>query len=854
MLGLTEKQLLEIESTYAELPQKLREFRPIPKDCTAEELICLKFLWSSMPASDWASYSTDFFLKSVRDALSARKALAWGEKLSAELFLNYVLPPRVNNEDLSDCREPFFNELYPRVKGLSMTEAVLAVNYWCLEKAVYRSTDIRTNSPLSVVRSTYGRCGEESTLCVAALRSVGIPARQCYTPRWAHCDDNHAWVEVWTGTEWHYLGACEPEPALDRGWFQGPASRGMLIHAKVLSRMVSEPDIAVRTPVMSQVNILNSYAKVKRLRVHVQDENRKPVCGAMVRFELVNFAQMYALAEILTNEDGDAFLTTGFGCLWIHVSYNGKFLHAMADANCKELVFSTSDMLEKEENTIFLTMVPPTAAVVPEPELSAKEIEENEKQLDRANTARKAFGNTFLQGDKAESFAGEFFEYKKEIAELIALSNGNHREISDFLKTKGDIPLSYRVELLKVLSIKDMADATCSVLNSHLNAAYSMRSDYPSSIFIPYILCPRVGYEPLTDYRAYIKSCFTDEQKSGFKANPMLLWQWIQREIEDCGEREYSTLTSAPVGLLQLKYGNGASRNILFVAVCRTIGVPARLNELEGTPEYLENNVWKSVVLQNGETPSCGLTLKAKEQDTEALVYEKNVTIARLENGIYRTLGQDGGMQSGNSDNCLSFALTPGSYRVTAVNRLVDGTVLTELIPIALKSGDKLTLELTLPKAEDGGASGVDLPVQLVKTSCGDKAEASALLPIGCNTVMAFLLEGAEPTEHLLNEILEDEEGFSALRDRVLLLVRNEESLKNPLLARALKQTGIQYAVCADDSGLQDTLKAIKAQSSILPLVMGLDENKKCIFHLSGYNVGTGELLLQHLRKGMIAK
>ncbi len=72
----------------------------------------------------------------------------------------------------------------------------------------------------------YGRCGEESTFLVAALRSVGIPARQVYTPRWAHTDDNHAWVEAWADGKWYFLGACEPEPVLNLGWFNAPASRG----------------------------------------------------------------------------------------------------------------------------------------------------------------------------------------------------------------------------------------------------------------------------------------------------------------------------------------------------------------------------------------------------------------------------------------------------------------------------------------------------------------------------------------------------------------------------------------------------------------------------------------------------
>ena len=80
------------------------------------------------------------------------------------------------------------------------------------------------------------------------MRAVGIPARQVYTPRWAHCDDNHAWVEVWGGDKWYYLGACEPEPHLDMGWFTAPSKRGILMHAKVYGDYTGEEEIMKKTP------------------------------------------------------------------------------------------------------------------------------------------------------------------------------------------------------------------------------------------------------------------------------------------------------------------------------------------------------------------------------------------------------------------------------------------------------------------------------------------------------------------------------------------------------------------------------------------------------------------------------
>jgi len=115
----------------------------------------------------------------------------------------------------------FFSGTQRESKNLDMYQAALEVNHWCHEKVTYKATDERTSAPLATVKTAFGRCGEESTFTVAALRAVSLPARQVYTPRWAHTDDNHAWVEVWVNGSWHYLGACEPEPELNRGWFTG---------------------------------------------------------------------------------------------------------------------------------------------------------------------------------------------------------------------------------------------------------------------------------------------------------------------------------------------------------------------------------------------------------------------------------------------------------------------------------------------------------------------------------------------------------------------------------------------------------------------------------------------------------
>jgi len=207
-------------------------FSVFNEELTVEQTEALKFLYAFMPLSDLADYDGEFFLANADLALQARKESSWGKQIPEDVFLHYVLPLRINNENLDSFRIAYYDEIMSRVKGMNLREAALEINHWCHEKVIYQPADIRTSAPMSTILSARGRCGEESTFTTAALRAAGIPARQVYTPRWAHSDDNHAWVEIWIDGEWFYLGACEPEPVLDRGWFTEPASRAMLVTIK----------------------------------------------------------------------------------------------------------------------------------------------------------------------------------------------------------------------------------------------------------------------------------------------------------------------------------------------------------------------------------------------------------------------------------------------------------------------------------------------------------------------------------------------------------------------------------------------------------------------------------------------
>ncbi|MDP3181046.1 MAG: transglutaminase-like domain-containing protein, partial [Bacteroidota bacterium] len=269
-----------------------------------EEKQALEFVYAYMPLSDLADYQSEFFLKNVQFSLKARAEMPWGKTIPEEEFLHFVLPLRVNNENLDNFREVMYDEITQRVKGMDMKQAALEINHWCHEKVNYRGTDSRTSAPLSTVKKTFGRCGEESTFTVSAMRTAGIPARQVYTPRWAHSDDNHAWVEVWIDGKWLYLGACEPDVDLNMGWFSEPSRRTMLVHTRAYGRYLGIEDVVIAEDRFSELNLTSSYATTKNITVSVKNADGTPADSAKVEYQLYNYAEYYPIATGFTNTSG----------------------------------------------------------------------------------------------------------------------------------------------------------------------------------------------------------------------------------------------------------------------------------------------------------------------------------------------------------------------------------------------------------------------------------------------------------------------------------------------------------------------------------------------------------------------
>ena len=205
----------ELEKALAAVPQNQRTG--------------MAFLIANMPDSDLRALKADFLLTNTALAYQARDEVPWGKDIPEELFLNDVLPYANVDEKRDAWRTEFHDLCMPIAKTCKTpSEAVRKLNAELFKKVNLRYSTERkapNQSPKESIEQGKASCTGLSIVLSDACRAVSIPARLVGTPLWSDKRGNHTWVEIWD-REWHFTGACEPDPAgLDRGWFVGAAAQ-----------------------------------------------------------------------------------------------------------------------------------------------------------------------------------------------------------------------------------------------------------------------------------------------------------------------------------------------------------------------------------------------------------------------------------------------------------------------------------------------------------------------------------------------------------------------------------------------------------------------------------------------------
>lgn len=812
---------------------------------TADEQEALKFLYAYMPLADVTDYPTSFYADNVRLSFKARNEMSWGKNVPELLFRHFVLPIRVNNEPLDASRAYFYKELKERIKNLSMHDAILEINHWCHEKVTYQPADARTSSPLQTLRTATGRCGEQSTFAVAALRAMGIPARQVYTPRWAHTDDNHAWVEAWADGKWYFLGACEPEPVLNLGWFNAPASRAMLMHTRAFGNYNGPEEVLQRTNNFTEINLTSNYAPTAEVKFEVKDTDGKPVSGAKVEFKIYNYAEFYTAVTKQTDAQGRTSLSAGMGDLLIWASKDGNYGYSKASFGKDNTVTITlnHNMLSDKSKASFeeetFNIVPP-AENAKTPYVSDEMRKENNRRFAYEDSIRKAYTATFLTKEQAEKI-------NPRAAEYLVKSRGNKQTIIDFLARHKDNEARV-LGILATLSDKDLRDIPAEILEDNFTAKTNQ-------------LSPRVEDEMISiPFKNYIEKAFAGKTSEMFRKDPTALVTWINKNIRIAPEYNALQIAQTPVGVMESKTTDERSRDIFFVDVARSLGIEARKDVVTGKVQYKKDGKWIDVKFESKEqaTASTGKLVLTYEPSAflDDPKYYNHFTISRIVNGSPQLMNFEEGQADMGNGTCWSntfkngYSFDTGTYMLTTGTRLASGSVLAATRIFNIEKGKTTTLPLDIRQdANDVSVIGQFNSESIISK---DGKDVSILSQTGRGYyILAVLGVGQEPTNHALHDIEKERAAFESWGRPVVLLFESEADAKKFQKDEfgSLPST-VQYAIDKNGAIREQIAREMKLQSKTqMPMFIIADTFNRVVFSSQGYTIGLGEQMKNVFKK-----
>jgi hypothetical protein len=438
---------------------------------------------------------------------------------------------------------------------------------------------------------------------------------------------------------------------------------------------------------------------------------------------------------------------------------------------------------------------------------------------------------TFIKESDARQFAKEHKLNADDTWKYLQLSQGNWQEISDFIsQNKSDKRL---FPFLASISAKDVRDTRADVLASYLQNSTSDDAT---------VYSPRIGRELIHPYTNF-KTATSSAQS---------IIESIKRDIKIDDDANYYNCRISPRGAAELKYADRASRNILFVAMCRSAGIPARIERATAKPQYLENGIWQNAVFEEETTPQSSKAKVALSNATDNLIkpgYYTHYTLAYFQDGDFRTLDYE--HHSSVKTFPYTLELDEGYYRLTVGSRANDGsvTVHTEYFELKAKTSHSLTIKLPEIEGKLFVKGIVDMNSIVVRKD-GSKATLKELSK-GKGLILCFLDPGKEPSKHILQDFPAVQTALDTWNGGILFMIPDDKDHKG-FDAAAFKglPTNTAWGNDIGRSLLKSAVSALQTDfGDNFPLTVYLSSNGGILYSAEGYRIGTGEAILKVIRQ-----
>lgn len=148
--------------------------------------------------SDAEAMTAEYLIRNIDQAFSRWRRNPWSQHYSADIFRRYILPYRIDVEELTDWRTFFWERYEPMVDTMTARKDVRNV-----ARLIVRDVQslfgyhpealmlIPAFTPQEAFACGQGECNSVASIYVLALRAMGIAATKDVIPVWGTSDGGH---------------------------------------------------------------------------------------------------------------------------------------------------------------------------------------------------------------------------------------------------------------------------------------------------------------------------------------------------------------------------------------------------------------------------------------------------------------------------------------------------------------------------------------------------------------------------------------------------------------------------------------------------------------------------------------
>ncbi|OUN06185.1 hypothetical protein B5G40_16370, partial [Flavonifractor sp. An9] len=266
------------------------------------------------------------------------------------------------------------------------------------------------------------------------------------------------------------------------------------------------------------------------------------------------------------------------------------------------------------------------------------------------------------------------------------------------------------------------------------------------------------------------------------------------------------------------------------VIALRQQGVPALLRPLDGAVL-----VWQNGKFVPKEPEKCG-KVTFRKAPVERFFYRQNWSLDFWTGEMWKPLRL---ADRAWHKNKLNVTLPAGRYRVLTALRLPAGDQFANRLEFTLEAEQEQEIPLVL---RDCSVDDLISPRDLPLAELGGAHEKAALL--------LWLEEGAEPTEHILNELSAALPAFQALDGDVIFSLRRPGAEQQATLAGLLdKWPQVQLVYPEWGYQVETVARHLGLDPDKPPLAVVRDQEGRAAYACCGYQVGAADLLRRVLEQ-----